>query len=115
VAVHIAGINVDGDLFDWWYRQCDDDEKYRWAHPNSNLTCTWDPTFYRSMPHERQRCYYIDHTQFLEKIFEGVFMSLQIEYLRPSKYFDINSFKEQKVSSVKRVNFHLLLLCYRHL
>ena len=106
----VAGNKVDGDLFDWWFRQCDDSEKYRWAHPESNISCTWDPTFYRSMPHERQRCYYIDHVQYVEKAFAGMFMSLQIEYLRPSKYFDITLFKQNKVSSIHNIRFYLFAL-----
>ena len=101
MAIHTDfGKKVNGEMFDWWFQNCDDNEKYRWSHPRHNMECTWDPTYYASMPHERKRCYHIDHIQYIRKELDGVEISLQIEYLRPSKYFDVKQLQEKKVSAV---------------
>jgi hypothetical protein len=62
------GYDVNGEMFDWWYRHCDSNEKYRWWHPNDHKRGTWDPQFYATMPQERAKAHYIDHIQIVQEV-----------------------------------------------
>jgi hypothetical protein len=93
------GYDVNGEMFDWWIRNCDNDEKFRWWHTKSNKTCTWDPQFFAVMPHERKRGHVIDHTQIMEIELLNTSYSIHIEYSRPSKYFDVTKFIENGITA----------------
>jgi hypothetical protein len=45
---------VDGEMFDWWFSNVENTERYRWSHPDSHISASWDPTFYAVRPHERK-------------------------------------------------------------
>lgn len=45
---------VDGQMFDWWFNNVENTERYRWSHPDSHIAASWDPTFYAVRPHERK-------------------------------------------------------------
>jgi hypothetical protein len=40
------GHDVNGEMFDWWFCNCDNTEKYRWWHPKDHMTGTRDPPYY---------------------------------------------------------------------
>jgi len=110
IAVYLdLGYEVTGPMFDWWFSNCDNDEKCKWMHPKNNLYNTFDSNFYATMPFERPVGHYINHIQLreleistmpaLNNELHGVkrptiHQTLQFEYLRPSKYFDIAKFPE---------------------
>ena len=93
------GQDVNGDMFDWWFCHCDDTEKYRWWHPHDHIRATWDPSYYSSMPFERIRGHYVDHVHIVEEMIGGEKQALQIEYMRPSKVFDISKFAENNITA----------------
>mmetsp|Transcript_28898 Transcript_28898/g.48511 ORF Transcript_28898/g.48511 Transcript_28898/m.48511 type:complete len:309 (+) Transcript_28898:127-1053(+) len=93
------GFDVNGEMFDWWYRNCDNAETFRWWHPNNHIKGTWDPQFYSVMPQERQTGHYIDHIHIFEEILNGKARQLQIEFERPSKLFDVTQFAENGITA----------------
>ncbi len=93
------GRDINGEMIDWWFRNCDNNEKYRWWHPKNHVAGTWEPQFYAVMPHERKAGHCIDHTHIVEEIIDGKARSMQIEYTRPSKYFDVSRFEEYGVTA----------------
>jgi hypothetical protein len=93
------GHEVNGEMFDWWYRNCDESQRFRWWHPRDHFSCTYEPQFYAVMPQERQRGHYIDHIHIVEETIDGVRRTLQIEYERPSKLFDVSTFAENGITA----------------
>ena len=93
------GHDVNGEMFDWWFRNCDNTEKFRWWHPADHCTGTWEPQFYSVMPPERQKAHYIDHIHIVESKINGIKRSLQVEFERPSKYFDVSTFPENGITA----------------
>ncbi len=93
------GYEVNGDMFDWWFCHCDDSDKYRWWHPYDHIKGTWDPSYYAAMPFERIRGHYVDHIHIVEEKIGGEKQSLQIEFMRPSKVFDVTKFTECNVTA----------------
>lgn len=57
---------LTGDAVDWWFTQCDDDDKYRWWHPLSHGGATFDASFFAAMPWERPPGHYVDHVQIVQ-------------------------------------------------
>lgn len=106
------GKDVTGSMFDWWFTQVDNSEKYRWWHPLDHFTGTWDPSYYGAMPFERPAGHYIDHVHIVDEAIGGARQSLQIEFLRPSKYFDTSRFAEQGITAclVGRLHVHDAML-----
>jgi DAPG hydrolase PhiG domain len=98
--------NITGEMFDWWFRHCDNTERYRWWHPNDHISCTWDPSFFATQPYEREFGYYIGHIHNVVEKVGGVTQTLQIEFLRPSKFFDVNQFESAGITAcvVGRIN-----------
>eukprot|EP01038_Epipyxis_sp_PR26KG_P006220 gene6220-8572_t len=95
------GPDITGEMFDWWFCQCDNTEKYKWSHPYQHFSNTWNPQYYSSMPYERQAGHYVDHIQIIEHTLENdEIVKLQLEFTRPSKYFDTSRFTESNISSV---------------
>ena len=88
------GTECTGEMIDWWYRNCVDSERFKWWHPKSHKSGNWDPQFFAVQPEDRQRGYYIHHSHKIAQIIAGKVQNLQIEYDRPSKYFDVNKFEE---------------------
>lgn len=93
------GHEVNGEMFDWWYRNCDETQRFRWSHPRDNVSCTYEPQFYAVMPQERQRGHYVDHIHIIEVNVGGKSRKLQIEYERPSKLFDMATFAENGITA----------------
>jgi len=93
------GENVNGEMIDWWFRNCDDDEKYRWWHPKDHIKGTWDDSFFAAMPHERNRGHYVGHTHIVEECIGGLKQNLLIEFERTSKYFDVSSFDDNNITA----------------
>lgn len=93
------GHEVNGEMFDWWFRNCDNTERYRWWHPADHISGNFEPQFYSVMPQERTRGHYIDHIHIVEEKINGVSHSLQIEFERPSKLFDVSTFAENGITA----------------
>eukprot|EP00428_Durinskia_dybowskii_P071416 CAMPEP_0170410744 /NCGR_PEP_ID=MMETSP0117_2-20130122/30053_1 /TAXON_ID=400756 /ORGANISM="Durinskia baltica, Strain CSIRO CS-38" /LENGTH=308 /DNA_ID=CAMNT_0010668297 /DNA_START=25 /DNA_END=948 /DNA_ORIENTATION=- len=93
------GHEVNGEMMDWWFRHCDDSERFRWWHPRDHISGSYEPQFYAVMPQERKKGHYIDHIHILEEKIAGVTWTLQIEYERPSKLFDISVFPENNITA----------------
>jgi hypothetical protein len=131
------GYEVNGDMFDWWFCNCDNNEKFRWWHPVNHVSGTWDPAFYSMMNFERQPGHYIDHIHITQQYIPSSssssrnstanvninenntnnannnnpnplhkeddsssknMYSIQIEYIRPSKFFDTAKFEENNIT-----------------
>lgn len=92
------GHDINGEMFDWWFRNCDDTEKFRWWHPKEHVSCSYEPQFYAVMPRERPKSHFIDHIHIIEEKIDGVKRTLQIEYERPSKLFDVTTFAENNIT-----------------
>jgi hypothetical protein len=43
-----------GEMFKWWFSQCDNPEKFKWGHPINNIEGEYDPTFYATQPEDRK-------------------------------------------------------------
>jgi hypothetical protein len=141
IAVFVdLGYEINGNMFDWWFCNNDNNEKSRWFHPLNHVNGTWDPSFYSMMPFERNPGHYIDHIQITQQYIppfstsnatlksentstsangasssassgassssttnendsKNPLYSIQIEYIRPSKFFDINKFEENNITS----------------
>lgn len=99
VAVFTDLGSVTGQMFDWWFCQCDNTEKYKWWHPKDHITGIWDDTYYASMPMERLPGHYINHIHIVNELIGSNQQSLQIEFLRPSKYFDIHKFSDLNITA----------------
>eukprot|EP00598_Pedospumella_elongata_P001115 CAMPEP_0184981552 /NCGR_PEP_ID=MMETSP1098-20130426/11214_1 /TAXON_ID=89044 /ORGANISM="Spumella elongata, Strain CCAP 955/1" /LENGTH=299 /DNA_ID=CAMNT_0027505117 /DNA_START=79 /DNA_END=978 /DNA_ORIENTATION=- len=93
------GHEVNGEMFDWWFRNCDSGEKFRWWHPVDHVSGTYEPQFYAVMPQERQKGHYVDHIHIIEEKLDGVKHFFQIEYERPSKLFDVSTFAENDITA----------------
>lgn len=100
IACHTdLGSEINGEMIDWWFRNCDSTEKYRWWHPKNHISGIWEPQFYSVMPNERKPGHCVDHTHILEQRINGVQRSILVEYTRPSKYFDVSKFEENGITA----------------
>ena len=88
------GTECTGEMFDWWFRNCTDSERFKWWHPKDHKSGNWDPQFFAVQPEDRNTGYYIHHSHKTSEIIGGKLQTLQTEYDRPSKYFDVNKFPE---------------------
>lgn len=93
------GYEVNGEMVDWWFCNVDNTEKYKWWHPKDHISGLWDPQYFSVMPHERKPSHYIDHIHIVEEYIGGVKQSLQIEFMRPSRLFDVTKFAEQGITA----------------
>lgn len=88
------GTECTGEMFDWWIRNCTDTERYKWWHPKDHKTGDWDPQFFAVQPEDRKPGHYVHHSQKIKQDIVGKLRTLQIDYERPSRYFDISKFDE---------------------
>lgn len=102
------GTLINGEMFDWWFRNCTDTERYKWWHPKDHKTGDWDPQFFSVQPEDRKAGYYVNHAQKVTQIIAGKLQTLQIEYDRPSKYFDISEFDDAGVTACIVARVHLV-------
>lgn len=100
IACHTdLGYEVNGAMIDWWFCNCDNTEKFKWWHPTAHISATWDPQYFSLMPHERPAGHYVEHTLIVEEKINDTVLSLQMEFVRPSKYFDTAKFKESGITA----------------
>ena len=95
------GTECTGEMFDWWLRNCTDAERFKWWHPRDHVSGNWDPQFFAVQPEDRDTGYYINHSHKTSLLIGGKLRTLQIEYDRPSKYFDITKFPEKGAGRTK--------------
>lgn len=88
------GTDCTGEMFDWWFRNCSDTERFKWWHPKDHKSGNWDPQFFAVQPEDRTTGYYVHHSHKTSEVIGGKLQTFQIEYDRPSKYFDITKFPE---------------------
>eukprot|EP01039_Chlorochromonas_danica_P010245 gene10245-11340_t len=96
--------DISGKLVDWWFGQCDSDEKFQWWHPKDHGSCIFDAPFYAAMAWERFSGYYVGHTQVVEERLAGQMRRLHYEYLRPGRFFDSNWSDELSCCVVARIH-----------
>jgi hypothetical protein len=101
------GTEVTGEMFDWWFCNVDNTEKYKWWHPEDHFTGIWDPPYYGAMAFERPKGHYVDHVHIVEEAINGNKQSLQIEFQRPSKFFDVTKFAEQNITAMLVARVHV--------
>lgn len=100
IACHTdLGDGCNGEMFDWWFRNCDNTERYRWWHPKDHIEGEWNPQFYAVQPPDRVFGHYIGHTHRVTEVIAGVKQTIRIEFERPSKYFDVNMFPSARVTA----------------
>lgn len=87
------GTECNGEMFDWWFRNCTDTEKFKWWHPKNHKSGNWDPQFFAVQPEDRPPGYYVNHSHKVTQLMGGNLQTLQIEFDRPSKYFDVTKFE----------------------
>ena len=88
------GTECNGEMFDWWYRNCTDTERFKWWHPKDHKFGNWDPQFFAVQPEDRRTGYYVHHSHKITTLVGGKLQTLQIEFERPSKYFDTGKFEQ---------------------
>lgn len=88
------GTECTGEMFDWWFRNCTDTERFKWWHPKDHISGNWDPQFFAVQPEDRKTGYYVNHSHKTTEQIGGKVLTLQTEYDRPSKYFDVTKFTE---------------------
>lgn len=88
------GTECTGKMFDWWISNCTDTERYRWWHPKDNKNGDWDPQFFAVQPEDRKPGHYVHHSHKIKQVIGGKLQTLQIDYERPSKYFDVSKFDQ---------------------
>ena len=100
IACHTdLGDACNGEMFDWWFRNCDNTERYRWWHPRDHIEGEWNPQFYSVQPPDRVFGHYVGHTHRVTERIGGVKQTIRIEFERPSKYFDVNLFPSARVTA----------------
>jgi hypothetical protein len=104
--------DTTGEMFDWWFCQCDNTEKYRWWHPNDHKSGTWDASYFDIKPEDRKPGHYIGHKHIVDENVGPELQSLNIEFMNPSAVFDTTKFKENGVTAclVGRVHAYDALL-----
>ena len=100
------GNEVNGDMFDWWFRNCDNTEKYRWWHPKDHITGTWDNSYFDISAKERKKGYYINHIHIVREKINNVTQDLQILFIDPMQYFDQKTLDDNKVSAILMARVH---------
>lgn len=100
------GQEINGKMFDWWFCNVDNKEKYRWWHPRDHIDGNWDPQYYAIMPQERSLGHYINHIHIVKEKINNIDQYLHIEFERPSKYFDITKFNEQNITACLVARIH---------
>ena len=98
------GTECNGEMFDWWYRNCTDTERFKWWHPKSHKTGNWDPQFFAVQPEDRKAGYYVYHSHKITVLIGGNMHTLQIEFDRPSKYFDTTKFEKAGTNAYYRLH-----------
>jgi hypothetical protein len=88
------GKECTGEMFDWWIRNCTDTERFKWWHPKDHKAGDWDPQFFAVQPEDRKPGHYIHHSHRIKQDIGGKLRTLQIDYERPSKYFDVSKFDQ---------------------
>ena len=102
------GTAINGDMFDWWFRHCTGDERFKWLHPRDHKSGDWNPQFYAVQPEDRPRGYYVHHSHKTSEYIGGRTISFQMEYDRPSKFFNVAKFAEAGVTAVVCGRLHIL-------
>lgn len=102
------GTTINGDMFDWWFRHCTGDERFKWLHPIDHKSGDWNPQFYAVQPEDRPRGYYVHHSHKTSEFIGGRTISFQMEYDRPSKFFNVSKFAEAGVTAVVCGRLHIL-------
>jgi DAPG hydrolase PhiG domain len=103
------GTDCTGEMFDWWFRNCSDTERFKWWHPRDHKSGNWDPQFFAVQPEDRSTGYYVHHSHKTSEVIAGKLQTFQIEYDRPSKYFDITKFPEAGLTRTITCNALLLI------
>ena len=119
---HDLGRAVNGDMLQYWLNYCDNDDLYRLVDPLNNKKCQWNPTFHGKMKHERIGQYHIGHRQYLEFNVQKLSgdpstIKLSIDYIKPSRFFDVTSFTKNKVTTCIVGNicyYDSMLMSYIH-
>lgn len=93
------GVELNGEMFDWWFRNCDDSNKYKWWHPKDHISGTWDDSYFNTPSIERKNGYYINHSHIVEEKIDNISQKLKIKFLDPSNYLDVNKFKDNNITA----------------
>lgn len=93
------GTECNGKMIDWWFSHCDNTERYQWWHPSDHISCEWDEQYYSVMPEVRPFGHYVEHTHKVVEKVGGVTKKLEIDFQRPSKYFDVSKFAQAGVTA----------------
>eukprot|EP01035_Chromulina_nebulosa_P020641 gene20641-26762_t len=102
------GDEVTGEMFEWWFNQVDNTEKYKWWHPYDHVHGTWDQTYFSVQTELRPKGHYIGHTHIVtEKIGKKV-QRLQIYFMKPDRFVDVSKFEENGVTAclIGRISVH---------
>lgn len=93
------GTNCNGEMIDWWFRHCDNTERYKWWHPKDHIKGDWNPQYYSIQPKDRKKRHYLNNVHQVIENVGGNEQRLFIEFERPSKYFTISQFKKANVTA----------------
>ena len=102
------GTDITGEMFDWWFRNCTGSERFKWWHPHDHKTGDWNPQFYAVQPEDRSSGYYIHHSHKTSEFIGGRTHSFQMEYDRPSKFFNVAKFQAAGVTACVCSRLHIL-------
>jgi hypothetical protein len=109
----IADLGVcTGEMFEWWLLFCDSSERFRWSHPECNLSLRWDEQFYAKQAIDRHEGYHIGHKLYIKLMRNFLEYEFEIEFIDPREYVHMHEYEneEAKVTSfvVARINMKIL-------
>lgn len=100
------GREMSGEMFEWWFSQCESITEYSWWHPSDHIYCTWDESFFSVPRNERPLGHYVGHSHIVEEKVGNQLQRLRIQFLSPDRYFDTSKFPSQKVAACLVARVH---------
>ena len=109
----IADLGVcTGEMFEWWLLFCDSAERFRWSHPEHNLSLQWDAQFYAKQAIDRHEGYHIGHKMQIRLMVDFIEYEFEVEFIDPREYVRMHEYEneEAKVTAfiVARINMKIL-------
>jgi len=99
VVCHIPMPECSGEMFEWWFSFCDNDEKYQLWHPQDHVYGHWCDA-YNSIPvGERVRGHHINKSHSVQEYVGGQLQHLRIDFKDPSCYLNVSEFQENEITA----------------
>lgn len=98
---------ITGEMFDWWFRACENTERFRWWHPKNHKSAEWDLQLFATPLCDRSAGSYVNHINTTHIIVDGQDKLITLDFDRPSKYFDVKKFSSDNITACVCSRIHL--------